>query len=74
MTGYQYFLLFILKRKALLWIINDKNWLKVYPWVKNERNMDIFSSLFALLVTVTENLSKHNKLFASENNGVPMKI
>lgn len=70
MAGYQYFLLFILKRKVLLWIINDKNWLKVYPWVKKERNMDIFSSLFALLVTVTENLSKHNKLFASENNGV----
>ena len=70
MAGYQYFLLFILKRKVLLWIINDKNWLKVYPWVKKERNMDIFSSLFALLVTVTENLSKHNKLFASENNDV----
>ena len=32
--------------------------------------MDIFSSLFSLLVTVTENLSKHNKLFASENNDV----
>lgn len=35
--------------------------------------MDIFSSLFALLVTVNENLSKHNKLFASENNGVSQK-
>ena len=70
MAGYQYFLLFILKRKVLLWIINDKNWLKGYPWVKKERNMDIFSSLFAFLVTVNENLSKHNKLFASENNDV----